>query len=236
MLSRPDFVAGAATTAFIDDNYPQGFRRPAPDDREVAIAAALNLQIASKQALEASTLPDESLFGFNSAAPFASRLDLQSGEAVYPVAALPTYQAWTISLCGERRHEIAIDNLTASEATVVYDGRRDNVVFHLGDDEVLSLALGARRLQFRPHRPWENAAATVGSGRVAAPMPGIVVALMATAGQRVKAGETLAVLEAMKMQHVIAAPLGGVVGEVFVAVGRQVALGAPMLDIEEDPS
>ena len=38
------------------------------------------------------------------------------------------------------------------------------------------------------------------------------------------------------MQHVIAAPVGGVVREVFVAVGRQLALGAPILDIEEDPS
>ena len=56
----------------------------------------------------------------------------------------------------------------------------------------------------------------------------------ASAGQRVKAGETLAVLEAMKMQHVIAAPVDGVVREVFVAVGRQLALGAPILDIEED--
>ena len=164
MLSRPDFVAGAATTAFIDDNYPQGFRRPAPEDREVAIAAALKLQIASKEALEASTLPDESLFGFNSAAPFASRLDLQAGEALYHVTALPTHQAWTISLGGERRHEVAVLELTANEALVTTEGRRDNIVFHLDDDDVLTLAIGARRLQFRPHRPWENAAASAGLG------------------------------------------------------------------------
>jgi geranyl-CoA carboxylase alpha subunit len=234
MLGRPDFVDGAATTAFIDENYPQGFRRPATDDREVVIAAALKLQIASKEALAASTLPDESLIGFNSAAPFASRLDLQAGEALFHVTALPTHQAWTISLGGERRYEVAVHHLMASEASVVCDGRRDDIVFHLGDDEVLTLAIGAQRLQFRPHRPWENAAARLGSGRVAAPMPGVVVALMATDGQRVEAGEKLAVLEAMKMQHVITTPVGGVVREVFVAVGRQLALGAPILDIEED--
>ena len=124
MFGRPDFVAGAATTAFIDENYSQGFRQPAPEDREVAIAAALKLQIASKQALEASTLPDESLFGFNSAAPFASRLDLQAGETLYHVTALPTHQAWTIALGGERRHEVAVLELTANEALVITDGRR----------------------------------------------------------------------------------------------------------------
>ena len=66
-------------------------------------------------------------------------------------------------------------------------------------------------------------------------IPGAVVALMATAASA-EPGETLAVMEAMKMQHVIAAPFGGVIREVFVAVGRQLALGAPILDIEEDQS
>ena len=57
---------------------------------------------------------------------------------------------------------------------------------------------------------------------------------MATEGQCVEAGEPLAVLEAMKMQHTLVAAVGGVVKSVSVAPGRQVPLGASIMEIEEE--
>jgi biotin carboxyl carrier protein len=55
-----------------------------------------------------------------------------------------------------------------------------------------------------------------------------------TPGQRVKAGETLVVIEAMKMEHVISAPSAGTVTSVLVATGQQVENGVALLTIEPD--
>jgi 3-methylcrotonyl-CoA carboxylase alpha subunit len=66
-------------------------------------------------------------------------------------------------------------------------------------------------------------------GRLTAPMPGKVIAVLADGGKQVKKGEALVIMEAMKMEHTIAAPGDGVVEEVLYGVGDQVAEGAPLL-------
>jgi 3-methylcrotonyl-CoA carboxylase alpha subunit len=66
-------------------------------------------------------------------------------------------------------------------------------------------------------------------GRLTAPMPGKVVAVLAAKGQEVKKGDALVIMEAMKMEHTIAAPHDGVVDEILYSVGDQVADGAPLL-------
>jgi 3-methylcrotonyl-CoA carboxylase alpha subunit len=71
-----------------------------------------------------------------------------------------------------------------------------------------------------------------GSGSLAAPMPGKVVAVLARAGERVAKGATLVILEAMKMEHAITAPGDGVVKEVHYAPGDQVLEGAELIALE----
>jgi 3-methylcrotonyl-CoA carboxylase alpha subunit len=68
-------------------------------------------------------------------------------------------------------------------------------------------------------------------GRLTAPMPGKVVSFAVKAGDAVKAGQALAVMEAMKMEHTIAAPADGVVQELLYAPGDQVAEGAELLTL-----
>ncbi len=69
------------------------------------------------------------------------------------------------------------------------------------------------------------------SGKLSAPMPGKVVAFKVQAGDAVRAGQILAVMDAMKMEHSIAAPSDGTVGELLYAPGDQVAEGAPLLTL-----
>ncbi|MYM80621.1 acetyl-CoA carboxylase biotin carboxylase subunit [Duganella sp. FT50W] len=69
-------------------------------------------------------------------------------------------------------------------------------------------------------------------GRLTAPMPGKVVAVLASKGQTVKKGEALVIMEAMKMEHTIAAPHDGTVNDILYNVGDQVADGAPLLDFQ----
>jgi propionyl-CoA carboxylase alpha chain len=67
------------------------------------------------------------------------------------------------------------------------------------------------------------------AGGLSAPMPGRVLEVRVSPGQLVHAGETLIVMEAMKMEHVIAASADGTVDEVLVSEGDQVESGAPLL-------
>ncbi len=68
---------------------------------------------------------------------------------------------------------------------------------------------------------------------IEAPMPGLVKAVFAEAGQEVKEGDRLAILEAMKMEHSLLAARDGVVAEVLAADGDQVEAGAPLIRLEE---
>jgi 3-methylcrotonyl-CoA carboxylase alpha subunit len=68
-------------------------------------------------------------------------------------------------------------------------------------------------------------------GRLTAPMPGKVVSFAVKAGDTVKRGQTLAVMDAMKMEHTIAAPIDGVVAELLYAPGDQVTEGAELLKL-----
>jgi 3-methylcrotonyl-CoA carboxylase alpha subunit len=69
-------------------------------------------------------------------------------------------------------------------------------------------------------------------GRLTAPMPGKVVSFAVQAGDKVKRGQALAVMDAMKMEHTIAAPADGVVAELLFAPGDQVTEGAELLRLD----
>jgi 3-methylcrotonyl-CoA carboxylase alpha subunit len=68
---------------------------------------------------------------------------------------------------------------------------------------------------------------------VVAPMPGLVKAVFVAAGDVVAEGARLAVLEAMKMEHVLAAARAGIVAEVLVAEGAQIEAGAAMVRLQD---
>ncbi|MDX5382157.1 MAG: biotin/lipoyl-binding protein [Rhodobacterales bacterium] len=90
-------------------------------------------------------------------------------------------------------------------------------------------------LGFRIVDPLARDAAAAGDGNlIEAPMPGLVKAVFARAGQAVQAGDRLAVLEAMKMEHALLAARDGVVAEVLVTPGAQVEAGAALVRLEAD--
>jgi acyl-CoA carboxylase subunit alpha len=72
----------------------------------------------------------------------------------------------------------------------------------------------------------------VASGSLLAPMPGTVVRVAVEHGQTVEAGAPVLVLEAMKMQHTVSAPYAGVVTEINVKTGAQVASGEVLAVVE----
>ncbi|MGH3263104.1 MAG: acetyl-CoA carboxylase biotin carboxyl carrier protein subunit, partial [Trebonia sp.] len=71
-------------------------------------------------------------------------------------------------------------------------------------------------------------------GMVRSPMPGTILTVHASAGDTVRAGQPLLVVEAMKMEHTVTAPLAGVIGELTAKAGQQVAMDETLAVIEPE--
>jgi 3-methylcrotonyl-CoA carboxylase alpha subunit len=125
---------------------------------------------------------------------------------------------------GDHGRKLSIDGRTfdagGSKAQAVRDGKSWHV-FHQGTRWTLTLKeeLGALDLD-------------TGSGSLAAPMPGRVIKLFVQSGAKVKKGDPLLILEAMKMEHTITAPADGTVKEIHYAAGEQVLEGAELIKVE----
>ncbi|RJL04960.1 acetyl/propionyl/methylcrotonyl-CoA carboxylase subunit alpha [Paracoccus aestuarii] len=108
---------------------------------------------------------------------------------------------------------------------------RDRIVAH---DAGISV-FGGRVVHLTALDPLDRQGADGGGdGLTRSPMPGLVRAVDVAAGQAVRAGDRLAVLEAMKMEHALTALRDGVVAEVLVAAGDQVEAGAPLIRLEPE--
>ncbi|HEX9030426.1 MAG TPA: biotin carboxylase N-terminal domain-containing protein [Streptosporangiaceae bacterium] len=105
-------------------------------------------------------------------------------------------------------------------------------VFRAGDEVWVGSALGSVRLTLLDRLPAPEQLAE--SGSLIAPMPGNVTRVAARAGDRVTAGQLVLILEAMKMEHQIAAPASGVVAELRVTQGTQVNAGDVLAIVAAD--
>ncbi|AOZ09324.1 acetyl/propionyl/methylcrotonyl-CoA carboxylase subunit alpha [Cupriavidus malaysiensis] len=115
--------------------------------------------------------------------------------------------------------------------TVVLGGRTLHGHYHLEDDAVHVFQAG-RHVRLDIVDPLRHAsAAEADGGKLAAPMPGRIIAVMVEAGKTIRKGDPLVVMEAMKMEHTLTAPADGVVGEVLYAVGDQVQDGAQLVTL-----
>jgi acetyl/propionyl-CoA carboxylase alpha subunit len=91
-------------------------------------------------------------------------------------------------------------------------------------DEVVVFEMG-EAFHFRAHPPVGEEGAAAGDGQIRAPMPGKITQLSVKAGDKVTKGQPLLTLEAMKMEHALAAPFDGTVEELTAELGAQVAEG-----------
>jgi 3-methylcrotonyl-CoA carboxylase alpha subunit len=136
---------------------------------------------------------------------------------------------------GETAGVLAFDTLACDTGTRLdlrFQGQRQTVQTWQRDEVVhIFCQLGATQItEIDALAHAGEAAADV--GRLTAPMPGKVLSFAVKAGDAVKKGQPLAVMEAMKMEHTIAAPADGTVAELLYAPGDQVAEGAELLKIQ----
>lgn len=136
-------------------------------------------------------------------------LRLTMGEASGPLVFAETAQGIDVQFAGQRM-----------TAAVYAQGELDHVFTAKGATQILSIDLLAHAGE-----------AQAEGGRLTAPMPGKVVSFAVKAGDKVSKGQPLAVMEAMKMEHTIAAPADGTVQELLYAPGDQVSEGSELLKI-----
>lgn len=135
---------------------------------------------------------------------------------------------------GGREYRAEVKELTADRASVVVDGVEYAVDL---------LQLGRRRVTAEPVRPAPSAApvaapasprapvAQRGEGAIVAPMPGLVLALKVKEGDTVAAGQTLLVMEAMKMENAVTSPYAGSVTKLYVREGDSIGEGDLLVDV-----
>jgi propionyl-CoA carboxylase alpha chain len=235
IMQHPRFQSGALTTGFIAEEYPEGFHG-APADAELL-----------------KTLAAVAAFAATAEADRARRIDGQLGKRLRPpadwvVTIDKTDHAVTVSTDG-----IAVDGedldlaleYTPGDRMVVADG-------HGADgDEHLTIRIAKARAGFKLTTRGASHVARVLPARVApytahliekvapdlskfliCPMPGLLVRLDVAAGDKVEAGQPLAVVEAMKMENILRAEKTGTVKSVAAKTGDSLAVDQVILELD----
>jgi len=221
LAASDEFRDATIDTAWLDTVSIGGGELPAPDDDLARVVAAWTQAMLVATDFKNGTPHPFQYDGFRLGAEPAPhlveldrvvRVDRARGEVDgVPVTELSAERhVVRLSVAGHRHQ--AVVNVTAHEVEVVLEGQRH--VFHKPD-------------------VFADSATAVGDGAITAQMPGTVLTVNVTPGQEVAAGETLGVLEAMKMELALKAPFDGTVAQVGATAGEQVAMGAVLFVVEE---
>lgn len=190
------------------------------------LAAAIALDADRAFALDRAGLIGADQLGWRSDGPARAYLTLETAGEAAALVATPIANGWRVTLGAET---LSVE--LTGEGTARISGRRRRFAAKARAGGEVALALGAARRRFFRAAPAGKVVGVAADGLIRAPMPGLLSEIAAELGATVAAGETLAVLEAMKMQHRIVAPVAGKVTAVRVTAGEQVASGAPLIEI-----
>jgi propionyl-CoA carboxylase alpha chain len=236
-VARPRFRAGALSTNFIAEEFPDGFAPPSSfvePDRVILFAAAL----AHRRVHEREAAIDGKLSG--------AQIDLAEDYTVlldgrpHPVAVRPDGSAYRVELKGEsclattdwQPGQALLHVRIEQQVATVQVERLSGANFRLTHGGVVRRVqvLSPRAAELLALMPEKKAPDT--SRLLLSPMPGLLASVAVSQGQEVKAGEPLAVVEAMKMENVLRAERDGRVAKIRANPGDSLAVDQVILEFE----
>ena len=231
-LRDPRFVAGEANTGFLaEDDRRSRLAARDVQDVEVAAAAVLRFVLAREAALGDGAGVAPMLLNWSSgqglSSVFRLRCDDDDFEAVVKPGNGDRYRVGF----GDSGISIDLLEMTPETATLELEGRRLECSFLLTPAGGLWIGIAGRDRLFANVVPGAITDESDGSGRITASMHGIVQSVQVAAGEQVTRGQTLLVLEAMKIQQAVTAPLAGTITEVRAHEGQQVSTGDLLFEV-----
>ena len=237
LLAHPKFRAGQFNTGFIAEHYPKGFRAedvPHDDaDFLVALAAAVHRRLRERAAGISGQLPGH---GVQHADEFVVVVKGEEGRHQYRPVKVHFNGAFVVSV-GDHRYEIEKD---WAYRDIRMSGRCNGAPFtaqvervgttlrvnHNGT-RIDALVLSPRGAELHRLMPYKAPPDT--SKLLLSPMPGLLVDVAVQPGQQVRAGERLAVIEAMKMENILLAQQDATVAEIMAAKGESLVVDQPIV-------
>ncbi|MGE3149268.1 MAG: acetyl-CoA carboxylase biotin carboxylase subunit [Pseudorhodoplanes sp.] len=235
LMAHPRWRAGTLSTGFIAEEFPKGFHGVAPDAETAhvlaAVAAAIDLVLGERKRRISGQLNGRAVLREKSRV-----VRLGDAEIALDVS---RENGAILSRFGDKHAHRTQSAWKPGEA--VWSGTVDGAPIAVQVRPVANgFDLSFRGVQARAHVYTQREAAyarlmptktAADSGKqVRCPMPGLVVSIAVKQGQEVKAGETLAVVEAMKMENVLRAERDGVVKAIRANPGDSLAVDAVILE------
>ncbi|WP_151669868.1 acetyl/propionyl/methylcrotonyl-CoA carboxylase subunit alpha [Nitrincola schmidtii] len=162
---------------------------------------------------------------------YAKPLALKVGDHIHELKVLEKDHHYEIRVA-DSLYTLAVD-LVGDQLKTVINGHRITVHATQQGKEVVVFHEG-ESFRCEAHEETFGLEDVSAAGSLTAPMNGSVVAIMVKSGDVVKAGQTLVIMEAMKMEHAIKAPKAGVVDEIYFNEGELVSEGAELLAVTSD--
>lgn len=226
------FREAELTTGFIEDHRDLLFPKSRLDLHKGLVLAA-GFLLEQRKSREVVSTDPWSPFGRQNGwrmnSEYAQPMHLLVGEEVHELKILERDDRYQVMVGGSIYHlncRLDHDYLQA-----VINGHRISVHGNLHNHQLVLFYEGDT-FQCDVFRETFGAEEMASDGSLAAPMNGAVVAIQTKVGDKVTAGQTLVIMEAMKMEHAIKAPADGVVTDIFYAEGDQVSEGAELIAIE----
>ena len=238
-LEKQSFIDGAATTAFIGEEFSADDLDAAPVSfLDSAVAATLELCLENKAHFQHSLLVSCELKNWTIASAMVSRkqyqfVDLTHDLSISPInSSADTYHV--TDTAAKQSAVIQVISMQDNKAVVLFDGVKLVAQFMQRQRGQIYCSIQGRGAFFKDLIILDGVVDDAeGGGRVIAPMHGLLLEVMVSPGDKVVKGQTLAVLEAMKMHYEILAEVDGTVEEVSAVAGSQVAVDDVLIEIKE---
>ena len=227
VAASPSFASAQLDTALIEREREALFGAPSLSP-EWAAAGVVAHALAAEKAQETAD-PWSRRDGWRLHGAALRRFDLYAQGAHHVVRLERSHRGILVLALGEKRWPYGAVVLGGAQHDVTLGGQRHTLSVYANGERYAVYARDGSAVMQEIDPIAHAADGAVEGGRLTAPMPGKVVAFLASAGDTVKLGQPLAVMEAMKMEHTITSPRDGTVAELLHAVGDQVSEGGELL-------